>query len=182
MNNLSRPSVSMAPKRTFWPRLSLRIVDSFFVRASDDPVRHDDTLNSVTSDELHKLPLDVRILPQIGCLREPTLEIHYLVSVVNDDSHGQLGRMPVIRTVERHSGRRVATKAPLGLPPNRLGELSLPLHARASSSDAPSLESMGRDSSSTLLWRVYRSLVEHTVRVRAEKGQHLSSFCTPPCS
>ena len=55
MQPVTRPPVSTFPERAFFTLLAIWIIDSFFMRAPDYFVRHDDGLDIVLRQELQYL-------------------------------------------------------------------------------------------------------------------------------
>ena len=51
VENFARPSVAVSPKWALGADLTLRVVDSFFMGATDDAVRHDDRLGTMLTDK-----------------------------------------------------------------------------------------------------------------------------------
>src|SRR5262249_24768652 len=106
----SRPA---CPKWTLWTDVSCRIIDPFFMRTTEDLLRHADAFNLSTANKLHDLFHHGRVPADIDLRGMPSrhLRVAFIASL-NPDSH--LCGMLVIRTVKDDRRHRVTVKSLCG--------------------------------------------------------------------
>ena len=65
----------MGPKWAFRARLSFGVIDSLFMRAANDSIRHHDRFGPVIPDELSDLTSNGRIGPNVTLFDKPTFQV-----------------------------------------------------------------------------------------------------------
>lgn len=112
--DLAGPAIAVRPEWALRADLSVRIVNSLFMRAAYDSIRHDDGFDSVILKEPEDAGSNGRICPNIAVLGEQAL--HYRLGALRDNnSNRDFAGAFVVGTVERDGGGREATKAAAGL-------------------------------------------------------------------
>jgi len=114
MNDIARPAIAMRPERALRAYFPIRIIDSLFMRATDDTIRHYDRLGCVTLNEFENLKLDRWIFPNVAFFGEQALH-DGLGALSGHNSNCYFAGSLVIRSVESDCGDRVALKATPGL-------------------------------------------------------------------
>jgi len=98
------PEWALRAYSPFW------IVESLFVRATDDVIRHYDRLGPVTLDEFKDLVRDRRICPNIPVSGEPALQDVRIGVLFGQNPNRHFAGVFVIRSVERDCGDWIARK------------------------------------------------------------------------
>ena len=115
LDDLAAPAVAMRPERTLGADLAIWVIFSFFMRATDNAVRHDDRLDIVVLHESEDVVADGRVFANVALLVEPPLQ-HTRFGVLRfHDPRCDFAGARVIGAVERDGGCRIATKAAAGL-------------------------------------------------------------------
>jgi len=77
------------------------VIDAFFVRTADNPVRHQDGPSSGCVDEREHLFCYARIIADIGRFGEPAPKICDLGMLGRNNTDRELGCRPIVRAVEK---------------------------------------------------------------------------------
>lgn len=105
-------AVASDPKGTLRARRALGVVHTFFVRASDNPLRYDSGPRCVRLEEAYNLFANVEIFAYIDvALGEPAFEKIRLATFPEEDTDHDLGRQFVVGSIEGDRGDGIASKA-----------------------------------------------------------------------
>jgi len=113
----SRSNRPLTPRPiwTEWALRAFRVIDTFFVWASQNAGTGHDGLHAVLLKEGKHLMADRVIIPYVGGVGEPSFQLPHLGSFAMHDANRDLGRVKTIWAIERDCPDRVAAKAPLSL-------------------------------------------------------------------
>ena len=104
----------MRPEWALLAYSPFRIIESLFMRATDDMIRHYDRLGPVTLDEFKDLVRDRGICPNIPVFGEPALQDVRIGVLFGQNPNRYFAGVFVIWSVERDCGDRIAPKATPG--------------------------------------------------------------------
>lgn len=115
MQHLAGPTVAVSPIGASRTSLTVGIVDTFFVRTTDNAVSHYDGFHAMSFDEPQDLAADGRIGSHITVLRKPTLHDARFGSLSGNDAHGDFCSATFVRTIKRDRRNRVSPKTTTSL-------------------------------------------------------------------
>src|SRR5262249_7265500 len=105
-------AVTSGPIRTLRACCALRVVHPFFVRASDNPVRHNSGTRCVGLKKGENLFADINILAYvIAALGVPALEKIRFVAFLEEHTHNDLASQFFIGSIEGNCSNREPSKA-----------------------------------------------------------------------
>ena len=90
------------------------VIDAFFVRTADNPVRHHDGPSSGRVDEREHFFCYAGIIADIGPFGEPASKVGSIRILCRHDADGELGGSGIVWTVEGECSYGVAAKSSLG--------------------------------------------------------------------
>jgi len=83
--DLTRPPIPVPPERAFGARFSLRVINTFFMNATDDSIHHGNGFDGIVADELQGLGKTVDITSEIT-FREPLAQGIGLSSLIRNNA------------------------------------------------------------------------------------------------
>ncbi len=111
---LAGPSISRLPEWTRWTGLSFWVVLSFLVWASDDAIGGNHRLHFLLPDEGNQFLFNRSIPANVCSLGQPSLQMHHLSGVIQNDSHRDLGGAAISGSIERNRCHRVSAESLAG--------------------------------------------------------------------
>jgi len=102
--------------------LPFGVIDSFFVRTSDNSIRHYNTQDLMVTEESIDGKPDGFFQSYVGFVGKPALEFHDFSGFIGNDSDGDFARRLIIRSIESYGSCRIAPKTSQGFPSKGSGE------------------------------------------------------------
>lgn len=103
VGNIGRKSVLILPVRTLWACLALWVVDPFFVRATEQILRHNEGCDFMLLDASEDIPLDRGVITSILRIRKPLGQRSFVVIVLKY-TEDDLRRFVPVLPVECNGG------------------------------------------------------------------------------
>jgi hypothetical protein len=97
-----------------WTRFSGRVVNTFFVRASENPRADYDTPDLVSLDERKDLRTYRDVIAYVSHFGKPLFQFPNWLSLAVRDSDDNFGGTSVVSSVERDRAYRIPLEAPPG--------------------------------------------------------------------
>ena len=111
---LAGPAVASCPERASRTGGTL-VVDAFFMGAADNPLGHDNRLDSGLGDERQHFFRHPDIIADVGLvLRKPASKVGCLGVLARQNADRELGRPCIVRAIERDRCERPAPESSLG--------------------------------------------------------------------
>jgi hypothetical protein len=107
-------AVATRPERTLRARLTKRVIDAFFVRATDDAVNCNHRADRMPAEKCLDLQANHCVAANVLSLGKPPFQRIRILSLVLDDGDDHLGRQLCGGTVERHGGYGVPVQSSIG--------------------------------------------------------------------
>ena len=111
MNHFAGKAVTAGPERTLWASSPVRIVYTFLMGTSDDPVNRYHRQNLMFGQERANLSSDFVVRANITIVDKPSFHVIRFRAFARHDANGDLRCPLVIRTVEGNRRDRITAKA-----------------------------------------------------------------------
>jgi len=108
-------AVAASPERALGARFPLRIINAFFVRATNDAVSYDHGFGGVLSQKGEDLLANYRVSAHIHVLGKPSFERIGIAAFVTNDSDSDLGGEIGGGAIKGNRGGRKSAESPPGL-------------------------------------------------------------------
>ncbi|MDX6289498.1 MAG: hypothetical protein QOH42_1297 [Blastocatellia bacterium] len=110
VNHFAGESVAAAPKRTFWTRTTVGIINALLMRTSDDPVDHRDRHHVMLRQESANLLRGFLVSSQVTILRVPPLKKVNFGTFASGDTNRYLRGATIVRPVESNRCHRITAE------------------------------------------------------------------------